>query len=243
MRIVQLHLRGFRRLSLNHINEIIYTPTTIAQMILGTNASGKSSIMKELGPLPPNKDEYTHDGFKIFTAIASDGHTYILKTTFSPSTRHSMIRIMDHTQVELNPSGTAAIQRTLIYQVFKITPAIHELLTGTINFHSMSTAERRTWFTLLTDKDYTYVTGVYRKLKDTHRDIQGGIKLMSSRLVAEEAKLLTPMQHMRLKESVLDLNNLVDYLVSLKPATQSHVIDLNKKYTDNATVLDRIARD
>ena len=45
MKIIKLILRDYNLLFLNNIKEIIFTPTKKTNLILGTNGSGKSSLL------------------------------------------------------------------------------------------------------------------------------------------------------------------------------------------------------
>ena len=67
MRIERLELFGYKRLMLANIQHFIYTPTSPYQLVLGTNGSGKSSILFELTPLPGHSSNYTKDGYKDIT--------------------------------------------------------------------------------------------------------------------------------------------------------------------------------
>jgi DNA repair exonuclease SbcCD ATPase subunit len=58
MKILKLILRGYTRLQLKQITEFVYTPTDSIQIIIGTNGSGKSSILEELSPLPADSKYY-----------------------------------------------------------------------------------------------------------------------------------------------------------------------------------------
>ena len=65
MKIDKIILYRYRRLSLNSIERLEYTPENNIQVIIGRNMSGKSSLLKELSPLPPElKKEFKDEGYK-----------------------------------------------------------------------------------------------------------------------------------------------------------------------------------
>ena len=64
MKIISLCLVGYRRFALNNIRTFTINPSEPIQMILGTNGSGKSSLIKELTPLPADSADYSSDGSK-----------------------------------------------------------------------------------------------------------------------------------------------------------------------------------
>lgn len=210
MQYLSLELKGFKRMKLNNVDTFSIRPTEPIQLILGTNGCGKSSLLGELTPLPPNPADYTKEGSKTIT-IAHRGDRYVLKSWFNPSQKHSFIKNDDE---ELNPGGTVTVQKEMVRQVFGVTPEIHELLLGLETFTSMSPARRREWFTQLSDVNYDYALQVFGRLKERSRDISGALKLAKKRLVAESAKLMTADDELRLKQEVQQLLDELDILQS-----------------------------
>ncbi|WJJ55147.1 hypothetical protein [Xanthomonas phage RTH11] len=179
MKIERLELYGYKRLMLNNIKRFTYTPTASHQLILGTNGSGKSSVLSELSPLPGHHSNYSKDGFKKAT-VAHLGRTYQLNSSFSPN-KHSFV--VDGN--ELNPGGTYQAQLTLVLQHFGIDKDIHELLTGEVRLSQLPATERRKWITRISRADYGYAMGEFRKFASRARDQQGALKHLRSRLSAE----------------------------------------------------------
>lgn len=213
MKYLFLELKGYKRLSLNHINFIRIEPKELLQLIIGSNGSGKSSLLKELSPLPANSADYYKDGYKVI-GIEHAKSIYVLKSQFS-NNHHSFIK----DGLELNPGGTASVQKELVKQYFNITNEVHELMLGTNRFSSMGPAERRNWFTKLSDTDYNYAISVYQKLKDKHRDLIGAIKLNQARLVQESNKLLDDAQQQQLLIEIDYIRSILDQLLKHKSNT------------------------
>lgn len=223
MKILSLKLCGYIRLSLSNIQYFELNPNDRLQLILGTNGSGKSSVLKELTPLPAIANEYTKDGYKVID-ISHNNSLYTLKSIFS-SAGNKFNFIKDNE--ELNPGGTISIYRELVKREFNITQEIHELLTGVISFHSMSIADRRNWFTRISDADYTYAIQYFQRLKEQLRDIQGAVKLNQSRLVQESEKLLNQEEESIYRTEIEDLNKLIRQLLELKtPITNNSQVIL-----------------
>lgn len=212
MIIKQLILYKFIRLSLNNIEYLEYAPENKIQLILGTNGSGKSSLLSELSPLPGNKDFYHKEGYKLIT-IEHRNALYVLKSSFETSGNRFSFKKDDE---ELNPGGTITVYKELVRQHFNVTQDVHDLLTGVTTFHSMSVAERRSWLTKISDSDYTYAFKYYNALRDQLRDIQGSIKISQSRLVQESDKLLTPEQESAYRMEILELKRLISALLESK---------------------------
>jgi energy-coupling factor transporter ATP-binding protein EcfA2 len=200
MLITSLELIGYKRIALNGRTRITIRPTERIQLILGTNGSGKSSLMKELTPLPAEPKEYTKDGSKTIT-ITHRGSTYVLKSWFAEGNKHSFIKNGN----EINDGHTITVQRKLVQTEFGVTDDIHELLRNLVRFHSMGPTDRRKWFTMLSDVDYTYAIGVYMRLKEAASGSTHALKLAKNKLVSETGKLTTEEEERKLAKEVEQL--------------------------------------
>lgn len=207
MLINSLELVGYKRIALNGHSRFIIRPSERIQLILGTNGSGKSSLMKELTPLPAEPKEYTKEGSKTIT-ITDHGNTYVLKSWFSEGNKHSF----NKNGQELNDGHTITVQRKLVQQEFSVTDDIHELLCNQIKFHSMGPTDRRKWFTMLSDVDYTYALGVYQRLKEAASATSGALKMAKNKLVAEIGKVSTEEQEKKLSQEVESLYGEIEKL-------------------------------
>lgn len=186
MKLLEMHLDGYVRLAPNNIKQFRYTPTEIYQIVLGTNGSGKSSVVYEASPLPPKPDDFIAGGRK-YTRWLHEGRIYELTSTkTSGGGKHSFL--VDGTE-ELNRGGTVTIQKELVEFHFRYTQDIHELLVGTERFTDMSFTKRRDWLTRLCDTDFSYALSMHKKLASAARDQQGAVKHVAGRLTDETMKL------------------------------------------------------
>lgn len=224
MRYVYLELVGYNRIPLNGTRRFSIAPTERIQLILGTNGSGKSSMIAEMSPLPANASDFSKDGSKTIK-IVNKGNNYTLRSVFSPKTSHSF----ECNGEELNPSGTASVQRELVWQHFHITQEIHDLLTDVERFSSMSPARRREWCTTLADSNYDYALSMFAKFKEKYRDVSGALKLAKKRLVTETEKAITPEEEEKLKRDVVELQAQLEQYQALRApiekTTEEHVFE------------------
>lgn len=211
MKYLKLILAGYKRLMLKNIQYFEINPSDPVQLILGTNGSGKSSIMNELSPLPANASDFAKDGYKEIH-VEFNGELYILKSVFEPKQRHSILK----DGIELNDGGTGTAQKELIKRIFSITPDIHELITGRVKFTQMTSPDRRYWFTELSNTNYDYVIKVYNKLQTKYRDITGTIKTLKKRLVAETEKIVDIDYQSTLEKEVDDLHKFLSHLLEIR---------------------------
>ena len=196
-----------------------YNPDTVIQIILGGNGSGKSSLLKELSPLPAVKDEFGKGGYKKIIILHNNSRYELLSEFGEKSNVFSFIK----DDQELNPGHTVSVFRDLVRIEFGITQEIHDLMIGFTRFSSMDVGTRRSWFTKLPSTDYTYAIRYYKKLSEALRDTTGAIKHISGKLIQEKDKEISKEEIISLKS---DLTNLRDYLAYI----------LENKSTNNYSV-------
>jgi hypothetical protein len=192
MFIRKLILKGNQWLMLNNINHFEYTPESPYQVILGTNGSGKSTVLSELNPLPANLDRYVTGGSKEIH-IEHNGMKYILTSVKTKSGgKHSFLRVdsfEDKVGEEYNQGGTQTVQKEIVFREFGVWDDLIELLLDRRKFSDMPPGEKRDWITRLSSVDYTYPMGVFDRLKVRARDTQGALKHDKQRLGQETQNL------------------------------------------------------
>lgn len=221
MKITKIELIDYKRFSLRNIKRFVYEPKEQVQLILGTNGSGKSSLLKELTPLPANSLDYLKTGSKTIY-IEHNNRNYVLISRFSPKQEHSFI--VDNE--ELNLGGTIGTQKELVREYFNITQEIHDLLISSDSFTKMSPSERRSWFTKISDTNYTYAINIFNKLKERLRDITGSIKTTNVRLVQERAKVLNDTDIQAIKSEIEELTSVLNNLINKKGLNKRQTTDL-----------------
>lgn len=227
MKITKLRLVKYLRIQLSITDVFEINPTAPTQFIIGTNGSGKSSIMHELSPLPADKAFYGKGGSKEIH-ITHDGSFYVLKSDFEDGQHHHFVK----DGKELNEGGTVTVQRELVKQYFRYTSEIHQIVTGSKRFTEMSPNERKYWFTTLSDADYEYAIGVFNKVKDRARDVTGAIKLAKKRLVIESSKLIPQEEFDALKNQCDDLYEQVQFLIEHRQSPEHNIDELERQTLD-----------
>ncbi len=208
MKILKLILKGYTRLQLNQIAEFVYTPTDSIQIIIGTNGSGKSSILEELSPLPADSKYYFKGGSKEIW-ITKGKNTYAIKSSFDKKDSHSFIE----NDIELNDGGTVTVQLELVRKYFSYTPETHKLALGHMKFHAMKPPQRKDLFMKLADANYDYAIAYYNRLKQRYNDTVSGLRLERKRIVTESTKVLPQEEFDRIKEETKDLHSSLDFLM------------------------------
>lgn len=168
MRIIKLTLHKYKRLSLGEYSSISVSFTSLIQLVLGTNGSGKSSIIDELSPLPCSSSDLDTDGFKEIEIEHLNRH-YILRNE-----KGSNSFVVD--DEEYNLGGTLTVQKQLVFEHFNYSSSVHDLMTGKLLFTEMRPANRKDSLTYLSEVDYDYALSIYARVKEKHRDTIGALK-------------------------------------------------------------------
>lgn len=186
MKYNYIEVSGYERIAVSGHDFVRIDFVNKVQLLLGTNGSGKSSLMKEISVLPSTASEYAVGGYKE-VGVSHKGHEYVIRSDFTKGARHSFVKDGE----ELNPGGTATVARSLALQEFGITPEIHNINCGITNFHSMDVETRRKWFTQIGKEDYTYAMAYFRKLKEHLRETTIYLKQIKNKLFVEKNNLIT----------------------------------------------------
>jgi hypothetical protein len=199
------------------------------QLILGTNGCGKSSVMMELSPLPADASDYRDGGYKEIH-VEHNNNTYILRSGFDSKNgnRHSFYDV--NGDVELNDSGKVMYQRELVRQKFGYSQDIHDIITCTRKFTDMSANERRMWITIFSNCNFDFALGVYKTLKERHRDITGTIRNLKKRLVVETEKIIDTKEQQRLEDELSQMHEFVSQILQLRFPIDKPLDTLSRSY-------------
>src|SRR5574343_422068 len=129
-RLHSLELIDYIRLKPNGIFRLYITLENIFQIIIGTNGSGKSSLMRELTPLPGNPKDYGKKGRKVI-CFSFDTRYYKLINDFKENHHYFYLTDENWEPLEdLNPSGNVSTQRQLCLEYFGLDTDIINVLMG-----------------------------------------------------------------------------------------------------------------
>jgi hypothetical protein len=184
------------------------TPRHSLQIILGTNGSGKSSVLEEMSPVPGNKGDYIKGGKKIFEC-QHNGHAYVLTSHYvHGSGKHSFLKDGE----ELNKGETLQIQKELAFQEFGLNKERLDVLLGITRFTSMSVAKRREWLTELSPVDLNYAFSILKTVKGAKRDADGVVKHTAQRIHREAQDFPGESERQALKQRVAKLTEQLNLL-------------------------------
>lgn len=188
----EVEVNNCQRFYVGKITTLNIVPEEKTQLVLGSNGTGKSSLM-EVGfsVLPVNSKVFGKvngypEGY-VRRRVEHEDKMYQLTTSASGGkTEHEFIVDGEN----LNPGKTVGVQADLVAKHFRITPDIQALLTNKLLFTRMGPAERQKWIIKLADNDFSYVLGFYDRAKSKLRKNKILLEEYGSRL-SEEVKKLT----------------------------------------------------
>ncbi len=236
MRITYLLLEKYKRLMLSNIQRFEFRPKQDLQLLIGSNGSGKSSVLEELTPLPAHHSGFAKGGRKeVRLRNLNDNYELVSEYT-GGSGHHSFVKNGE----ELNKGNTFAVQKELVWDEFGLNREIHNLLVGITPFTSLSTAKRREWLTRLAPVDLGFAFNVFHKAKTAHRDQQGVVKHLTKRMGQENHDLpddnVLSHHRTRIKELTAKLDRLFE---ERKAGVQSNYRDEREVGDHLKTLTDR----
>lgn len=234
MKIKKIELYKYKRFSLNKIEKLTYTPIRNNQLILGRNMSGKSSLLRELSPLPANlKKDYYEGGYK-YIEIEHNQNIYICSSGYEHENKHSF----KCNGIELNTGGTMKAQLSLVKEHFNLDNDIMKLLLNIDRFSTMLPNDRKIWINLMTKVDYNYAIGVYNKLKSRYRDLTGAVKLLSDQIAKKEA---VKLKQEDIDRYTKDIDIMEQYLDHIKTLIEHYNNNTNTDITNIKSIYNKLA--
>ena len=214
-----LELVGFRGLWLNRVKRFKMTTMSDIAVILGRNGCGKSSVMRIMSPLAPSKDEFNEGGYRL-QEIESDKGRFQLKSIRQKSGMKHNIVNLDTDEVILDAANNTVYDET-IKDLFGYTKEFHQLITGKVRLTSMSGAERKKWFSLLSESDLSFALNFYNRAKKLARDYSGGIEINKREISKYQVQILESEEEYvqvrkRLEEHLKERELIYDELVTSK---------------------------
>lgn len=214
MQYTKLRLKNHKRLSLNNISDITLNFTSILQIILGSNGSGKSSLLNELTMWPGTPSDFRSGGQKHIEGWHR-GKFYRAISNYNGKTgKHSLVEVVDGVETELNEGGTGGIQKKLIEEIFNYNTKVHDVLTGNVRFTSMSPSQRKDWLSTLSTNDFTFANNLFKDITTSYRDVLGARKKTQERLGNALDKVVDEEMYLELKKRQKLLSEQIEELMS-----------------------------
>lgn len=220
---LELVVIGYTRLALSDDKSFTITPKTI-HLILGTNGSGKTSLLELFTPLPPNRKDFLEDGSKRITFKYVDD-IYVI---YSQNNKHSVYK---NNETVIEHAGVKQIE-ILCKDYFGITPQIHKFMLGKLKITTMSLSDRKDFITSISNVDYDYANKLYGSLKKRLRDELAISKHLNSKLLALKEYILNEDDVKALSSRKDRINNAIYKLYEQKH-TLTNPLTIDKQSISN----------
>lgn len=237
MKIQRITLSEYKRFALGSIVFFDMQVDSPLQLILGTNGSGKSSLLAELTPLPAIPSDYRKGGYKEI-ALTFKSNSYLLRSDISRGAKHSFIK----EGIELNPGGTGVVQKELVEQELGFTTQLKEVLTGKLRFTQMAPTRRREWITRLCSTDLSFANKVYDQVKVNSRDTQGALKHIKERLATQTVKLMDVDTVVGIRSRVDKCHKQIAVLLEARDSNMPPYTETGKRVWALMAELERLAK-
>lgn len=214
MILVSLTLINYIRMAQPGITKLVFAPDDqyTLQLILGTNGSGKSSLLWEAFPLPGEQNDFGVGGRKELV-YHYKGAEFVLISDFSGSKPQHQF-IVDG--VDMNDGGKIEMFRSLCEEHFGVTNEIRLLALEKDPLSKMSPNRRRYWMIKLADTDFNYAINVYNNIKKAHRDASGMIDRLNKRLLDETSKVLAKEVVDDMRGEIKDIKTLINDIYGMR---------------------------
>lgn len=210
MQFLYIELVNCNRTALNGKKSVKITPETKTQMVLGTNGSGKSSLISiGFSPLPPDPDDFDKDGYWC-AKFVHKGHTYKCEAWYGDKNSYSFI--VDGGE-NLNKGRTITAQLELVKIHTGYTRDLHALLTGEIKFTTMNALQRQQWISRFATADFTYAFAKYKEWRGMLSKANNIVDWVSDHLVEAKSRLMDPADVADMRKKADELHETLDTLM------------------------------
>ena len=189
MKITYVGLRGFKRFPLSNIEFFEHNFASKLVAITGQNGAGKSSLLKELSPLPGSKDNFKVGGRKEIR-LEKNESCYVLVSDFTNGAKYSFVK----DGVELNQAGLVTAQKDLVNSHFNLTEEIFGILTGETPFTALTPIQRKKLLTNLTKVNIEKLLDGFNHYSDELKTLEGMLKSLNVAYSAELNKMRSDEQ-------------------------------------------------
>ena len=154
-------------------------------IIIGSNGSGKTSLLNEIHPFATSSKLFSKDGYKEIH-IEHNNNNYILSSNFNLSKIHSFKK----NTIEMNESGLSTIQNELVSHHFGIEKTDRRITSNLYSFSNEAASNRNKILNTYSPYKMNKLFNIYNKLKQYIRTYKAQLKLIYDKKVNMENKML-----------------------------------------------------
>lgn len=223
----RLYLKHYLPLGLSNITELDYLVDKPIQLILGTNGSGKSSILAVASPTAPDPSAFGNGGAWGFDC-SHRGSEYCLSAKFGTKNTYTFVKDDEY----LLTDGNASLFNQLVEYHIGYNKKLHEILTGAIGFCQMTPAKREELLMTVSNNDFGYINSIFIKAKQSVTAAKGTLDHISNKLLDSTSKLESIRMEDGIEAHIEELRSKITelYPLSNPSADMQHAIDLMSQW-------------
>lgn len=208
---------------------IVIRPTKRIQMVLGTNGSGKSSIVSiGFSPMPADLKADFHPGGGREVHIHDRGRKFKLEERYDQKMYYSFIVDGE----EKNDGHTITVQLELCKEYFNYTREIHDFITGKTQFTKLNAQQRRDWVARMSESDFSYAFRQFERFRKGYSAASSVVTFLRGRLNEERKRLLEPDDAIEMRARAAILKAEIRSLMSIPRSEGGYfsMADLQDEY-------------
>lgn len=199
--------------------EIDFTKSNVF-IILGSNGSGKSSLLQLLLNWPDDHQRYQPGGYKT-VEILNEGSLYSLTCQHNGQDKYVLIK--EGQTVYKGSHGQ--MFASMVQEHLGFSKLYKSLLLENAQVTKMNSAQRSQWLMDLSGIDYTWALALYDKLKSKRNMFSGSSKVNAQRLAQMSQEVISDSDEAKLRDKQKQLLRSVDYMHSVRVPPSMSVED------------------
>lgn len=208
MYITRLILSGYKRFAITNTNHIEIDFTHPRHIILGTNGSGKTSLLDECTPNPGVRNRYYPDGYKKVW-FTHRGHSYYGCSDFANGGASYTLTKDDEVLVD---AGNLTTYKKVLYDTLQWSDALQSIMYDT-TIAELAPSARKSLFTLLHGEGCGEGLEMFAKLLKYQKEANAQLAYISNQITSIETHKLSEKE---LQEKQSELVTLQDEKAKLE---------------------------
>lgn len=229
-----IELSKYKPFKFSNIHHLKMTTASPIQIIIGANGSGKSSLLREISPLPSTRTSYDAIGYKRLKIVHGGIEYEILSDFANKTSPHSFKRNGE----ELNEGGTTAVQEDLVRTYLGYTKQTEAIITGKHSFCTLPPGLRRNLIMEISPFNLGFILDHHKSVMAALRACKNNLTMLHERKSALEAEMVAEAEARALqderKQIDAELTKIIEFIHRIDEALSQ--LTQHEQFTTELTV-------